>query len=126
MRIAGDNVSAPDAMADAARSAERRTLGVACGAHMLHDGYTDLIYVLLPIWQAEFGLVYAEIGLLRGLYAGTMAVFQIPSGLLAEKLGAAHVILPNLADFRPQMVRRPGKKREGEGGGHGIQSHKKI
>ena len=68
---------------------ERRTAGVAWGAHALHDGYTDLIYVLLPIWQKEFGLGYAELGLLRALYAGTMAGFQIPAGLLAERLGSA-------------------------------------
>ena len=59
-------------------------MGVACGAHALHDGYTDLIYVMLPIWQAEFGLGYAELGLLRGVFAGTMAGFQIPAGLLAS------------------------------------------
>src|SRR6516162_1969835 len=41
---------------------ERRTMGVACGAHVLHDGFTDLLYVLLPLWQAEFGLGYAESG----------------------------------------------------------------
>ena len=41
---------------------ERRTMGVASGAHALHDGYTDLIYVMLPVWQAEFGLSYAAIG----------------------------------------------------------------
>ncbi len=33
---------------------ERRAFGVAAGAHALHDGYTDLIYVMLPIWQSEF------------------------------------------------------------------------
>src|ERR1700676_1207718 len=66
---------------------ERRTMGVACGAHMLHDGYTDLLYVLLPLWQAEFGLGYAEIGLLRALYAGSMAGFQVPAGALAERVG---------------------------------------
>src|SRR5947207_14406775 len=75
-----------------ARQAERRAAGVACGAHALHDGYTDLIYVLLPIWQMEFGLGYAELGLLRGVFAGTMASFQIPSGLLAERLGVATVL----------------------------------
>src|ERR1700687_3061604 len=67
----------------------RRAAGVACGAHALHDGYTDLIYVLLPVWQKELGLGYAELGLLRGLFSGTMAGFQIPSGLLAERFGAA-------------------------------------
>src|SRR5882762_1943423 len=71
---------------------ERRTMGVACGAHVLHDGYTDLLYVLLPIWQAEFGLGYAEIGLLRALYAGSMAGFQVPAGALAERIGGPLVL----------------------------------
>jgi FSR family fosmidomycin resistance protein-like MFS transporter len=66
---------------------ERRTMAVACGAHVLHDGYTDLLYVLLPLWQAEFGLGYAEIGLLRALYTGAMAGFQLPSGALASRIG---------------------------------------
>src|SRR3954452_18644884 len=71
---------------------ERRAVGVACGAHALHDGYTDLIVLMLPVWQAEFGLGYAELGLLRGVFAGTMASFQIPSGLLAERFGVPVVL----------------------------------
>lgn len=62
-------------------------MGVACGAHIVHDGYSDLLYVLLPLWQAEFGLGYAEIGLLRALYTGSMAGFQVPAGALAERIG---------------------------------------
>jgi MFS family permease len=71
---------------------ERRAFGVAAGAHALHDGYTDVIYVMLPIWQAEFGLGYAALGLLRGLFTGTMAGFQIPSGFLAERFGVPLVL----------------------------------
>jgi MFS transporter, FSR family, fosmidomycin resistance protein len=71
---------------------ERRALGVACGAHALHDGYTDLVYVMLPIWQSEFGLSLAAVGLLRTLFSGTLAALQIPAGLLAERLGAARVL----------------------------------
>ena len=71
---------------------ERRALGVACAAHALHDGYTDLVYVMLPIWQAEFALSYAAIGILRSLFSGTLAGFQIPSGLLAERFGPAAVL----------------------------------
>jgi MFS transporter, FSR family, fosmidomycin resistance protein len=80
--------------ADAApsRTSERRTLAVAGGAHALHDGYTDLIYVVLPIWQAEFGLAYAAVGLLRTIYSGTMASLQIPASLLAERVGGAPVL----------------------------------
>ncbi len=77
---------------DATRRDEHRAAGVACGAHALHDGYTDLILVMLPVWQREFGLGYAELGLLRGLFAGTMASFQIPAGLVAERLGTAAVL----------------------------------
>jgi FSR family fosmidomycin resistance protein-like MFS transporter len=66
---------------------ERRTMAVACGAHVLHDGYTDLLYVLLPLWQVQFGLDYAAVGLLRALYVGAMAGFQIPAGSLAQRFG---------------------------------------
>jgi MFS transporter, FSR family, fosmidomycin resistance protein len=81
-----------DHAGSAAKRDERRAAAVAFGAHALHDGYTDLIYVLLPVWQREFGLGYAELGLLRGVFAGTMASFQIPSGLLSERLGTAAVL----------------------------------
>ena len=71
---------------------DRRTMAVACGAHVLHDGFTDLLYVLLPLWQAEFALGYAEIGLLRALYVGAMAGFQVPAGSLAERFGGPLVL----------------------------------
>jgi FSR family fosmidomycin resistance protein-like MFS transporter len=71
---------------------ERRTLAVACGAHILHDGYTDLLYVLLPLWQAQFGLDYAAVGLLRALYVGSMAGFQIPAGSIAQRFGGPLVL----------------------------------
>jgi len=62
----------------------RRALWSACVAHALHDGYTDLMYVLLPVWQAEFGLSYEALAILRGGYAATMAALQWPAGRLAE------------------------------------------
>ncbi|MDO9411212.1 MAG: MFS transporter [Pseudolabrys sp.] len=71
---------------------EKRAIGVACGAHALHDGYTDLIYVMLPIWQAEFGLGYAALGAMKTVFSGALAAFQIPSGFLAERFGIALVL----------------------------------
>ena len=65
----------------------RRILAVACGVHALHDGFTDLIYVLLPVWQAEFALSYAALGLLRMLFAGAMAGLQMPASALAMRIG---------------------------------------
>jgi MFS family permease len=71
---------------------QRRAAGVAGAAHALHDGYTDLIYIMLPIWQSEFGLSYAALGALRSVFVGTMACLQIPAGIAAERSGAATVL----------------------------------
>ncbi|HWE78885.1 MAG TPA: MFS transporter [Pseudolabrys sp.] len=71
---------------------ERRAMVVACGAHALHDGFTDLIYVMLPIWQSEFGLGFAALGLMKTVFSGTLASFQVPSGFLAERFGARTVL----------------------------------
>src|SRR5262245_65848260 len=84
----------PDQPADesATRHRERRALGVACAAHVLHDGYTDLLWVALPIWQTEFVLSYAAVGLLRMIYSGTMASLQIPAAYIAERIGGGTVL----------------------------------
>jgi FSR family fosmidomycin resistance protein-like MFS transporter len=84
--------AASDPSAVQRKSAERRAIGVACGAHALHDGYTDLIYVMLPIWQSEFGLGFAALGLMKTVFSGTLAGFQIPAGFLAERFGAPIVL----------------------------------
>ncbi len=88
-------VTALPGMVDSLR--QRRTMAVACGAHALHDGFTDVLYVLLPLWQAEFGLGYAEIGILRALYAGSMAGFQVPAGLLAARVGGPALLAAGTA-----------------------------
>ncbi|MES2184931.1 MAG: MFS transporter [Pseudomonadota bacterium] len=76
----------------AAPSPRARVLWLSCVAHALHDGYTDMVYVLLPVWQAEFGLGYGALAMLRGIYAGTMASLQIPAGRLAQRLGSRAVL----------------------------------
>lgn len=69
-----------------------RTLTLTGLNHALHDGFTDVIYVLLPIWQAEFALSYSVLAILRGLYSGTMACLQIPAGHLAERIDAKIIL----------------------------------
>jgi MFS family permease len=56
-----------------------------------------MIYVLLPIWQAEFALTYGVLALLRGLYAGTMAGLQISAGSLARRFGGKAVLATGTA-----------------------------
>ena len=92
MSVATETAAERPTEQPASKADERRALGVASGAHILHDGYTDLIYVMLPLWQAEFGIGYAALGLLRTCYSGTMASLQIPSALLSERLGVPLVL----------------------------------
>ena len=67
-------------------SPSRRNLVGACVAHFLHDGYTDQLYAFLPIWQAEFGLSYAGLAIMRSLYSGTMGGLQVPADRLTAKV----------------------------------------
>ena len=60
-------------------TAQRRSLLGACLTHALHDGYTDGLYAFLPVWQAQFGLSYAALAMVRALYYGTMGGLQIPA-----------------------------------------------
>lgn len=69
-----------------------RTLAVCGGAHALHDGFTDLLNVLYPLLQAQFGLSYAAVGTLKAVHSGAMASGQIPSGRLAGRLGSVAVL----------------------------------
>ena len=73
-----DRVSAPPS--------KRRSLVAACLAHALHDGYTDGLYAFLPVWQAQFGLSYAGLAIVRALYYGTMGGLQVPGTRLVQAL----------------------------------------
>jgi MFS transporter, FSR family, fosmidomycin resistance protein len=79
------------------KSTRRRSLIAACSAHAVHDGLTDVIYVLLPIWQAQFAISYAMVGLLRGSYSGMMAGFQLLASRLAKRWGRERMLIGGTA-----------------------------
>lgn len=62
-------------------------------AHFIHDGFTDMLYVFFPIWQAQFSLTFTEIGFLKTLFSGTMAGFQVPSSYFAYRIGEIRLLL---------------------------------
>ena len=74
-------------------SSKRRNLVAACIAHALHDGYTDGLYAFLPVWQAQFGLSYAGLAVVRALYYGTMGGLQLPSTRLMRALSPRAVLV---------------------------------
>src|SRR5947208_745319 len=75
----------------------RAVLATASGTHFVHDGFSDILYVLLPIWAQEFRLTLAQVGLIRTAYTAAMASFQIPAGLLAERWGERRLLAAGTA-----------------------------
>lgn len=75
----------------------RAVLGAASSIHFVHDGFSDVLYLLLPVWASQFGLTYGQVGLLRTVYSGGMAAFQIPAGILAERWGEARLLAAGTA-----------------------------
>jgi len=71
----------------------RSVLATAGAMHFLHDGFSEILYVLLPVWAAEFRLSLWQVGLIRTAYTGGMAAFQIPAGLLAERFGERRLLM---------------------------------
>lgn len=81
--------SATSVTASASHAAAKnrsRNLHAACLAHAVHDGFTDALYAFLPVWQAQFGLSYAGLAVLRGLYFGTMGGLQMPADRALRRL----------------------------------------
>lgn len=70
-----------------------KSLLAGCLAHITHDGYSDTLYVFLPLWQSQFGLTFAEVGFFKTLFSGTMALFQVPSGHFAARIGEVRLLL---------------------------------
>ena len=98
------------------KSRARAVLAAACSIHFVHDGFSDILYVLLPIWANEFRLTFAQVGLIRTAYSGGMAAFQIPAGLLAERWGERRLLAAGTAITacgfiaarpRPRTSRKP-------------------
>ena len=75
----------------------RAVLAAASAIHFVHDGFSDILYVLLPLWAQEFRLGYAQVGLIRTVYSGAMAAFQLPAGLLAERWGERPLLVAGTA-----------------------------
>ena len=74
------------------RRRARATLGTCGVAHFVHDGFSDVLFALLAMWAREFGLSFTQVGILKTAFSGTLAAFQVPAGLLAERWGERRVL----------------------------------
>ena len=70
-----------------------RLLLSICACHLLHDGLADVLYVLLPVWQIDFGTSRSQLGLLITFYFIALAALQVPTGILAERTGERSLLI---------------------------------
>lgn len=70
----------------------KRTLATCCAAHTVHDGFSDVTYVLLPLLAQTYGLSLSQVGMIRSAHRVAMASFQIPAGLIAERFGERNLL----------------------------------
>lgn len=71
----------------------RLTLAACCGVHGVQDGLSAALYVILPTLAEVFGLSYAQVGVIRAVKNSAMALFELPSGMLSERLGERSLLV---------------------------------
>lgn len=77
-------------------SSRKSALSITCATHIVQDGLSSTILVLLPILAQAFGFSYAQVGVLKGLKSISQAVLEMSSGWLCERVGEIKLIIVGL------------------------------
>ncbi len=76
---------------------QKTALSVGCTAHVVQDGLSATVFVLLPILAQTFGLSYAQVGLYKGLKSLAQAFLEMSSGVVTERIGESRTLIFGLA-----------------------------
>jgi MFS transporter, FSR family, fosmidomycin resistance protein len=91
-------VSLPEAAPDRRRE-DLRTIGLVGLAHGTSHFFHMLLPPLFPLFVREFGVSYAELGLLVTLFFVVSGIGQALAGFLVDRIGARPVLFVALACF---------------------------
>jgi len=70
---------------------------LCCIMHAIHDGYTSAMYLLFPFIASDLQLSYAQVGFLKILISGGQSLFQLPGGIISERVGERRMLALGLA-----------------------------
>jgi len=90
MNVSDHQHDGPTATTSAGRT---RLLLSVCACHLLHDGLADVLYVFLPVWQTALAMSRSQLGLLITSYFVALAALQVPTGILAERIGERSLLI---------------------------------
>lgn len=67
--------------------ANPRQVWLVSGAHGINEFYSVALPPILPLLVADFGISYSEAGVLLTVFFATYSLFQLPAGILADRIG---------------------------------------
>lgn len=82
----------------------RMILAVSCSVHVIQDGLTATIYVLLPILAEPFGLSYGQVRLFKAAKSIAQGMLEIVSEVAAERFGEKHLPIFGLGVARTSYL----------------------
>jgi FSR family fosmidomycin resistance protein-like MFS transporter len=90
MSDAAERSLAPD------RSRDGRVIGLIGAAHFTSHFYMLLLPPLFAFIRADYGVGYAELGLVISAFNVVSALLQTPAGFLVDRIGAPYVLIAGL------------------------------
>lgn len=73
-----------------------RVVGTVSVGHGAHEFFSIVIPPVIPLVVADLGMTYAEAGLLLSAFFVMFSLFQLPAGMLADRLGKRRLLLLGL------------------------------
>jgi len=80
-----------------ATSGISRLIALLAGAHFSHHVLTALLVPLLPFIRDEFGLSYAQSGIVTSAFTLSYGLAQLPAGWLSDRVGPRYMLLVGIS-----------------------------
>jgi MFS family permease len=81
-----------------------RNVGLISLSHGVNEFYSIVLPPVVPLLVADFDITYAEAGLLLTVFFVMYSVFQLPAGLVADRVGKKRVLVLGLAGMAGSLV----------------------
>jgi len=78
------------------RASDARIIGLVSAAHFVSHFYILILPPLFAFVRADYGVSYVELGLALTVFNVVSAVLQTPAGFLADRIGAATILVAGL------------------------------
>lgn len=79
-----------------ARLSRPRVVGVVSAGHAVNEFFSIVIPPVIPLLVTDLAITYAEAGLLLTSFFVMFSIFQLPAGLLADRIGKDRLLLLGL------------------------------